>query len=360
MPKSKQDDDQPLIRRSKKIKPFNAITNEGYSQVNKGRSKVQNSKKILIFLADLSLDLWILSNQGFDCVTAMNISIVRYCSSVRRFRRLWGVEKGKNNGKFKYQLGGAKEDGFGEGNYSGHSRSLQSSREERYETHERNIKDKRHERHGRRGEEDREELDMNMRRGIVEPCESYYDIKRLMRKRFIPPYERDLHNKLQRLYQGSKSVEEYHKEIDIDLLRAQVRESEEVTMTRFLHGLNREVKDVVELAMMVKDNGEVASESSYGETSTSSESENHSDDSHYEGELLMGSCVNVYSEKLVKKLALPTLVHPKPYRLQWVSEHGELVVNMQIEMAFTLESYEDKVLSDVVPIETTHLLLGRP
>ncbi|RDY14637.1 hypothetical protein CR513_00290, partial [Mucuna pruriens] len=44
------------------------------------------------------------------------------------------------------------------------------------------------------------------RRGIIEPCESLYPLKRLMRKRFVPsPYVRDLHNKLQRLYQGSKS-----------------------------------------------------------------------------------------------------------------------------------------------------------
>ncbi|RDY11939.1 hypothetical protein CR513_03326, partial [Mucuna pruriens] len=36
-----------------------------------------------------------------------------------------------------------------------------------------------------------------VRRGVVDPCESWYDLKRLMRKRFVPPsYTRDLHNKL--------------------------------------------------------------------------------------------------------------------------------------------------------------------
>ncbi|RDX65183.1 hypothetical protein CR513_56187, partial [Mucuna pruriens] len=54
-----------------------------------------------------------------------------------------------------------------------------------------------------------------------------------MRKRFVPSsYVRDLYNKLQRLYEGSKSVEE---------------ESEEATMVRLFHWLNREIQDMVEL-----------------------------------------------------------------------------------------------------------------
>ncbi|RDX72776.1 hypothetical protein CR513_47694, partial [Mucuna pruriens] len=45
-----------------------------------------------------------------------------------------------------------------------------------------------------------------------------------MMRRFVPPsYTRDLHNKFQRLYQGSRSVKEYHKEMEMDLMRAQIR-----------------------------------------------------------------------------------------------------------------------------------------
>ncbi|RDX79254.1 hypothetical protein CR513_40343, partial [Mucuna pruriens] len=59
---------------------------------------------------------------------------------------------------------------------------------------------------------------------------------KLMRKRFIPPlHVRDLHNKLYRLYQGSKRMDEYHKEMRIELSRAQLRESEKATMARLLH-----------------------------------------------------------------------------------------------------------------------------
>jgi len=42
--------------------------------------------------------------------------------------------------------------------------------------------------------------------------ESWEEMKRLMRRRFIPThFQRELHNKFQRLTQGSRSVDEYTK-----------------------------------------------------------------------------------------------------------------------------------------------------
>ncbi|RDX93073.1 hypothetical protein CR513_24717, partial [Mucuna pruriens] len=88
----------------------------------------------------------------------------------------------------------------------------------------------------------------DIRWGIKDPCKDWVALKRMMRDRFIPPsYTWDLHNKHQRIYQGSRSVEEYHKEMEMDLMRAQIREREAATMARFLHGLNKEMQDVVEL-----------------------------------------------------------------------------------------------------------------
>ncbi|RDX88679.1 hypothetical protein CR513_29698, partial [Mucuna pruriens] len=306
------------------------------------------------------------------------------------------------------------------------------------------------------------------------PYEGWRDLKRLMRETFVPSsYIWDLHVKLQRLHQGPYSVEEYHKEMKMDLLRAQIKESEEATVTQFLHGLKREIQDVVELqhcrslselvhqainaemqlrrsvyrktykgssgwkgkrrekdkasmerspqkgseasidrkeltpisnsikclkclgkghitsqypnrsVMIVKDDREIRSESSIGEVSTSSKFESLSDGSHYERDLLVvrrlmnshveeetetqgenifhswepmlydyrwGKLYHVASERLVKKLALPTIVHLRP----------ELLVDRQVEVMFTLGEYEDRVVCDVVPIEATHLLLGRP
>ncbi|RDY12510.1 hypothetical protein CR513_02664, partial [Mucuna pruriens] len=44
------------------------------------------------------------------------------------------------------------------------------------------------------------------------------------------------------------------------------------------------------------------------------------------------SNVNVSSLRLVEKLEIPTLAHPKPYKLQWLSEKGEMVVDRKVYM----------------------------
>ncbi|RDX82276.1 hypothetical protein CR513_36938, partial [Mucuna pruriens] len=132
------------------------------------------------------------------------------------------------------------------------SRSSWSSVGEKRERHvwmERNRREERRERHWRRGEEPREEeLDKfkfkiplflgnwklkvyvdwelkDIRREIREPCESWRDLKGMMRKRFKSTIRR----------------------LEMDLMRAQIRESEEATMARFLHGLNGETQVDMEL-----------------------------------------------------------------------------------------------------------------
>src|SRR5262249_23530927 len=77
---------------------------------------------------------------------------------------------------------------------------------------------------------------------------SWEEMKLVMRKRYIPShYYRDLYRKLQGLTQGSKSVEDYYKEMEIAMIRASVKEDCEVTMARFIGGLNKEIADIVEL-----------------------------------------------------------------------------------------------------------------
>ena len=70
-----------------------------------------------------------------------------------------------------------------------------------------------------------------------------------------------------------------------------------------------------------------------------------------------GSCTNVASTRVLEKLALPTISHSKPYKLQWLSAEGEIMVNKQFLINFTIGKYKDEVLCDVVPMEATHLLL---
>ncbi|XP_025983173.1 uncharacterized protein [Glycine max] len=73
-----------------------------------------------------------------------------------------------------------------------------------------------------------------------------------------------------------------------------------------------------------------------------------------------GSCTNVASSRLVTKLNLETKPHPRPYKLQWLSEDEEVKVTQQVKVCLTIGRYNDRVLCDVVPMEATHVLLGRP
>ena len=76
---------------------------------------------------------------------------------------------------------------------------------------------------------------------------SWTEMKREMRACFVPKYyKRDLFDKLQNLKQGNKSVEEYYKEMEQAMIRARVHEDEKQSMARFLSGLNKPIKCVVE------------------------------------------------------------------------------------------------------------------
>ena len=69
----------------------------------------------------------------------------------------------------------------------------------------------------------------------------------MMYARFVPEhYRQDLFNKLQQLKQGTKSVEEYYKEIEMTMLRANLKELNEQTMARFLNRLNYPIRKIVE------------------------------------------------------------------------------------------------------------------
>ena len=78
-------------------------------------------------------------------------------------------------------------------------------------------------------------------------------MKTIIKKRYVPKhYYRELFNRLQMITQGNKSVEEYQKELEVAMIRANVNEDEEVTMTRFLNGLNTDITNVVELQSYVE------------------------------------------------------------------------------------------------------------
>jgi hypothetical protein len=87
-----------------------------------------------------------------------------------------------------------------------------------------------------------DQLLINRRRNREPPVDTWEEMKMLMRKRFVPI----------NLRQGSKSADDYYKEMELAMIRANVEEDREATMARFLHGLNREIADVVEMQHYVE------------------------------------------------------------------------------------------------------------
>ena len=72
-----------------------------------------------------------------------------------------------------------------------------------------------------------------------------------------------------------------------------------------------------------------------------------------------GSCTNVASTTLVEKLNLPTLKHPRPYKLQWLNDCGDVRVNKQVLVSFSIGKYQDEVLCDVVHLCMLAIFCGR-
>uniref|UniRef100_A0A2N9FGW5 Retrotransposon gag domain-containing protein n=1 Tax=Fagus sylvatica TaxID=28930 RepID=A0A2N9FGW5_FAGSY len=286
-----------------------------------------------------------------------------------------------------------------------------------------------------------DQLVTNRRRNYERPVETWRELKALMRRRFVPShYYRDLYQKLQNLTQESKSVEDYHKEIEVAMIRANVEEDRKATMARFLSGLNRDIANVIELQhyveiedmvhmtmklkhrerpnhlrekmrelatnprrmMITHDNEEVMTESeedSDGVPELVDASDNDGvvypviseslvtrralnthikvDDAKQQRENIFHtrchvnnkvcsmiidreSYTNVASTTLVEKLNLPTLKHSKPYKLQWLNDCGEVRVDGQVLVTFSIGKYMNEVLCDVVPMHAGHILLGRP
>ena len=80
------------------------------------------------------------------------------------------------------------------------------------------------------------------------PMVSWNDLKECMRDRFVPPhFRKDLLLKLQRLHQGTLSVDASFKELERLLIQVDMHENEEAKMARFVSGLRRDIQDVVEL-----------------------------------------------------------------------------------------------------------------
>ena len=73
-----------------------------------------------------------------------------------------------------------------------------------------------------------------------------------------------------------------------------------------------------------------------------------------------GSCNNLVSSDLVKKLGLTTRPRPHPYHIQWFSDSGKVKVTHTVRVHFSIGIYSDFADCDIVPMDACSLLLGRP
>ncbi|XP_071909873.1 uncharacterized protein [Coffea arabica] len=93
-----------------------------------------------------------------------------------------------------------------------------------------------------------DQIKKSRRRNGLPELVPWPELRAMMRTRFVPGhYTRDLYHRLQTLVQGNRSVDEYHKEMEILMLRADVQEDPEATMARFLSGLRPDIAERVEL-----------------------------------------------------------------------------------------------------------------
>jgi hypothetical protein len=76
---------------------------------------------------------------------------------------------------------------------------------------------------------------------------SWAEMKREMRGKFVPKhYRRDLFDKLQNLRKGNLSVEDYYREMEKVMIKANVYEDEEQSIACFISGLQRNIQRIVE------------------------------------------------------------------------------------------------------------------
>ncbi|GJS10741.1 hypothetical protein Tco_0367537 [Tanacetum coccineum] len=74
-----------------------------------------------------------------------------------------------------------------------------------------------------------------------------------------------------------------------------------------------------------------------------------------------GGCKNLVSMALVKAFKLPTEPHHSPYQIGWIKKGPTLKVTEICKVPLAIEKHYNKLdTCDVVDIEASHVLLGRP
>jgi len=61
-----------------------------------------------------------------------------------------------------------------------------------------------------------------------------------------------------------------------------------------------------------------------------------------------GSCTNIASTTLIKKLSIPIVSHPKPYSLKWLNDGGDIKVSKQALISFLIGTQCIEIMSFVM------------
>ncbi|KAA0058889.1 Transposon Ty3-G Gag-Pol polyprotein [Cucumis melo var. makuwa] len=96
-----------------------------------------------------------------------------------------------------------------------------------------------------------DQLQNNRRLFGKQPLRSWPKMLRLMKKRFLPiNYQQLLYNQYQQCHQGLRSIMDYTEEFYRLGARSNLPETEHQQISRIIHGLQEEIKDVVNLHLL--------------------------------------------------------------------------------------------------------------
>jgi hypothetical protein len=88
----------------------------------------------------------------------------------------------------------------------------------------------------------------NHKRNYERQADTWDEIKFFMGRIFVPShYCRELYQRLQSLSQGTKSVDEYFKEMKLVMIQVNVKKDREATIARFMNCFNYDIAHSVEL-----------------------------------------------------------------------------------------------------------------
>jgi hypothetical protein len=68
---------------------------------------------------------------------------------------------------------------------------------------------------------------------------------------------------------------------------------------------------------------------------------------------------NLISEKVIKRLDLPTTPHLQPYTIGWIHQGRDLCVSQQCRLPYKIKPFKDEVLFDISPLEFCDVILGK-